>query len=597
MKPLLVLLLTLVFSQFARADLRSDLEEIRSFSTIPVLAYALVKDGNIVESVVLGDSVQDPRFRAGSVSKTVTTLLIMSLVEDGTLALDDPVSKYLGEDAPRNKWKDVSPLRILHLLEQTSGMPGTSYADYKHYTQDISPSAILKSRDLVARWQPGKFFSYANINHTIAAAVAEKATGISFDSLVHDRVLQPLEMVDASFRSDKMASGTLLDSVDASGKTSNRWDLDVRPSGALIASIDDLAKLARFLATDGAIIDANWTKSLLRMRKPEASLVAKSGYEFTYGAGLFSFFAAGDLFYGHWGRIDGFQTTVGVKSGLGDGFALIANGEDRRAFNAARERIALEIAVPSVQPPTIRDQDLSEYTGWWYPFTEDNVKRAWLMGLAGFVRISEVGSDLLQKSALFPSEGILLTPVKQGQFRVGGYPVATHVFARDDQRELFLFGDQQQSFKKLGFLQGYIVVVTFWLSIVAIFMSSTFCALAVLRTMLGKPRGTMTLPWIALGAGGLTLLLLQILHIKWGLFGLMSDTTVLAEISLHSAVLFLLSVSWPVLAALSVWIFLRVDWRSTSVLHRATYLLFVSAFVNVFIFLALNSWVPLMTWL
>ena len=74
MKPLLVLLLTLVFAQFARADLRSDLEEIRSFSTIPVLAYALVKDGNIVESVVLGDSVQDPRFRAGSVSKTVTTL-------------------------------------------------------------------------------------------------------------------------------------------------------------------------------------------------------------------------------------------------------------------------------------------------------------------------------------------------------------------------------------------------------------------------------------------------------------------------------------------------------------------------------------------
>lgn len=157
----------------------------------------------------------DGRFRAGSVTKTVTATVVLQLVDEGRIGLDDPVAGVL----PRF---DLDPrITVRMLLQQTSGL--FSYSGDLDADGDLVPGIagtldqmmagrfrsyepdelVRYALDRPARFEPGTAWSYSNTNYTLARLVIEAVTGRPFADEVQSRILRPLGMRDTIVPGDR----------------------------------------------------------------------------------------------------------------------------------------------------------------------------------------------------------------------------------------------------------------------------------------------------------------------------------------------------------------------------------------------------------
>ncbi|MEZ5937164.1 MAG: serine hydrolase domain-containing protein [Hyphomonadaceae bacterium] len=169
-----------------------------------------------------GDAMnEDTIFRIASQTKALTSVAVMMLMEDGKLVLDDPLGKFLPEW--RNTTVAVSkpgggydvvpakrPITIRDLLSHTAGVSyGTGPAEkawkdagvYGWYFADKPvPVADIVSRmaSLPMTAQPGEEWVYG-YNTDILGVVVEKLSGQTLDAFLHERLIDPLGMVDTSF--------------------------------------------------------------------------------------------------------------------------------------------------------------------------------------------------------------------------------------------------------------------------------------------------------------------------------------------------------------------------------------------------------------
>ncbi len=138
-------------------------------------------------------------FRIASVSKLVTTIGVMRLVESGQLKLDDDVSLLLG-------WKLRNPnfpnqvITLRHLLTHQSSLtdgPGMYWWDVGVDIKDVLvPGGTLYKPNQYwnTKQAPGTWYNYVNLNFGVIATLMEKATGERFDKLMQRLVLAPLQM-------------------------------------------------------------------------------------------------------------------------------------------------------------------------------------------------------------------------------------------------------------------------------------------------------------------------------------------------------------------------------------------------------------------
>lgn len=133
--------------------------------------------------------VDDP-VRIASISKLAVALAVMRLVDRGQLDLDRDVGDYLGWRLRNPAFPDT-PVTLRQLLSHTSGV------------RDAAGYAMALDGDLAARMAaPGAwdaahragYFSYANLNFPLIAAVMEGATGARFDRIMAEQVFSPLRI-------------------------------------------------------------------------------------------------------------------------------------------------------------------------------------------------------------------------------------------------------------------------------------------------------------------------------------------------------------------------------------------------------------------
>lgn len=199
---------------------------------------------------------RDAIFRILSMTKTIATVAVLMLMEDGKLALDDPLGRHLPEFA-------ASPITIRHLLTHTSGLPAAGEA--------IEVSADLKAFSVAAARMtptapPGKRFVYNSVNSELASRVVEVASGLAFDAFLRQRIFVPLGMNDTGFTVPirKQSRIAELTSTDGNGRlvawlTENRATPGARlrpyPSGAggLYSTAGDFARFCQMLLNGGRL--------------------------------------------------------------------------------------------------------------------------------------------------------------------------------------------------------------------------------------------------------------------------------------------------------------------------------------------------------
>lgn len=181
------------------AHVKRQMERLK----IPGVSLAIVEGGGISHLRGFGEArpggeaptPQTP-FMLGSLTKSFTALAVMQLVEAGKVELDAPVRRYL-------PWfRVVDPeasarMTVRHLLNQTSGLPGSS-GEIQLADLDDSPDAAerqaraLSTLDLTR--PVGAAFEYSNANYSLLGLIVEAASGESYADYVQDHVFTPLEM-------------------------------------------------------------------------------------------------------------------------------------------------------------------------------------------------------------------------------------------------------------------------------------------------------------------------------------------------------------------------------------------------------------------
>lgn len=183
-------------------------------------------------------TAEDPA-RVASVSKLVTAIAVMRLVEQGKLRLDADVSKTLGFTL-RNPAFPKTPITLRMLLSHTSSL--TDNAGYWNVPlgEELRGTILTDARAWDAAHAPGTFFRYSNLNFPLIAQAMERATGERFDRLMRRLVFEPLHIA-ACFNWSECDPATIARAVvlyDADGKP-QRDDLHGKaPTCPVIAGKD-----------------------------------------------------------------------------------------------------------------------------------------------------------------------------------------------------------------------------------------------------------------------------------------------------------------------------------------------------------------------
>lgn len=232
------------------------------------------------------------RFALASASKGFTAAAVLSLVGDGTLALDTEVRTFLRDDLPLVD----DAVTIEHLLGHTSGVG--DYIDEENggeiddYILPIPVHRLAETEAFVEvvdgfpqAYPPGERFAYNNGGYILLALVAERASGIPFHDLVQTRVFDPAGMTASGFlRLDELPGDAALGylSDDPASLRTNVLHLPVRGNGdgGGFSTGADLSRFFRALV-DGRIVDADLAAEMARPR----STVEEEGLR--YGLGLY----------------------------------------------------------------------------------------------------------------------------------------------------------------------------------------------------------------------------------------------------------------------------------------------------------------------
>jgi CubicO group peptidase (beta-lactamase class C family) len=195
-------------------DLNSVLQKAIDGTKTPAMAVLVMRDGKIAQQAVRGvrrnDGVDPARlddvWLIGSTGKPMTIAMIARLVERGVLSWDMPLVKMLPEFAGSMR-PEYRPVTLVQLLSHRSGLPenikdlrflDTFFADARPLPQQRLAFIAEALKDAPAS-APGSQFGYCNTGFLIAAVIAERATGTSYEELMSREVFQPLGMTSVGF--------------------------------------------------------------------------------------------------------------------------------------------------------------------------------------------------------------------------------------------------------------------------------------------------------------------------------------------------------------------------------------------------------------
>ena len=190
------------FSRQLRADVAAD--------DVGGIVAGVMVDGDLVWAQAFGWADRDAHTpmstasisRTGSISKSVTAVLMMRLLDEGVIGLDEPVERYLPACASvKDRRVDAQPVTFRHLASHTAGLirepqwPDAVVGPIELWDKRIVESLPLTAYDTV----PGARYQYSNIGFGTLGLALAKAAGRPFMEMVRTEVLEPLGMTGSEF--------------------------------------------------------------------------------------------------------------------------------------------------------------------------------------------------------------------------------------------------------------------------------------------------------------------------------------------------------------------------------------------------------------
>ena len=218
----------------------------------PGTSICVMRDGAVVWSRAFGladleqnlPATTETRFRIGSVSKSLTSVAVGRLVQDGQLDLDAPVQRYV-PTFPQKRY----PITVRQVAGHLAGIRHYATGEFEnreHYGTVTEGLAIFAADSLL--FEPGTQFSYSSYGYNLLGAVIEGASGQSYLDYMKHVVLEPAEMRHTSFEHPDSIiphRGRYYTRADSTGPIINAPYVDNTykwPSGGYLSTAEDLAR-------------------------------------------------------------------------------------------------------------------------------------------------------------------------------------------------------------------------------------------------------------------------------------------------------------------------------------------------------------------
>jgi CubicO group peptidase (beta-lactamase class C family) len=340
-----LLFLTIGLSQNVLFKLNLYCEEYVKKNSLPSVSAGLIENNKIIwtnytGSVDLENNVpaaKNSLYRVASISKSITAVAVMQLVEQGKMNLDSDVRNYLSY-IPQKKWV----FTVRQLLNHTSGI--RSYINEEEFNSKINFRSVRETVLYAAKdtleYQPGTKYLYSTLAYNLLAGIIEQVSGLSFEDYLQKNIFEP-----ATMNSTKLDFHNKIIFNRAKGYQKNELrefenaqlvDLTIKfPGGGILSTVEDLLKFSNGLLQNKLI-----KKQTLDTMLTETVLV--NGTKIQYGLGLdFGVDKYGRKFYGHAGGGTGFVSHFMCYPDLNLASVHLINCRDRNLINIADEIAAL----------------------------------------------------------------------------------------------------------------------------------------------------------------------------------------------------------------------------------------------------------------
>lgn len=313
------------------------------------------------------------QFRAGSNTKMVLTIIAMQLVEEGRLALDETLEKYLSVPP---SWRAIT---VRQVLGMRSGIPEYIGARWPLLSLALMPHRARSTAEMLdyakglpLEFAPGTSCNYSNSNYLAIGLIVESITGQSVAELVTQRVVKPLGLqasfMDISGKPIPTLAHGKLDVVSAAsllgqpkifyylfgwnerlgdGVVDSTYHFHpsiMGPAGALVSTPADMAVILRALLA-GDLVSATSLAAMIAMHPCKVL-----GAPVEYGLGMQRLPSTIGPLLGHVGVTFGFRSTTFYHPGLGLTLSIMSNAvPDQHA--GLIELLLREVTTPQRPQP------------------------------------------------------------------------------------------------------------------------------------------------------------------------------------------------------------------------------------------------------
>lgn len=360
------------------AELRDSIQSIVLKRNIPGLMLGIVTRDSVLFSGGFGYAdLQNKRkvngktlFRMGSITKSFVAIAILKLVEQGRLNLNDRLKDLAPEVFFKNNWEDTHPVRVINLLEHTTGFDDFKFN--KMYTlerrQYNSEEMVMQQKaSMVCRWRPAERYTYSNVNYVILGYIISKLSGKEYGQYLKESILLPLGMHVSNFNTwSRQADLDTREYSSSSGQIKEVPSVTVMPGSAasLWSSADEMCLfLQSLIRMDDRLLSE---KNIKLFEKPMSSLAAKAGLTTGYALGNEDF----GIMRGHDGTLGTCKSSYRYNRQSGYGYVMSSNANGLGSIeNLINDYLSAKYPAPekpkSPASMPLNRPEISQYLGYY----------------------------------------------------------------------------------------------------------------------------------------------------------------------------------------------------------------------------------------
>jgi len=308
-------------------------------------------------------------WRIGSITKFVTGVAVMQLVDRGLLSLDADVNDYLTGFQLPSPFSE--PVRVRDLLTHTSGFDQVGLGRHVSSAEEVRPLGEFLEEYLVRIRPPGEYSTYDTYGITLAGYLVEQVTGLGYEEYLQRYIFGPLEMhrsgiaVPPALREDFAVGYGFAGTWEA-----QRWEfMNTDPASTVNASVGDMANLMTMILTDGEfrgrrVLDPTSARAM--MTRQWTNHPDHHGYGLT----LWEDQSWGVTSFSHGGSMSGYGSLLFMIPEHDIGIFIAYNQESGSLPHAVLTGLMDAIfpnrpTGPELRPRLASQGDVSRFTGTW----------------------------------------------------------------------------------------------------------------------------------------------------------------------------------------------------------------------------------------